>query len=131
MSATQMNFRIDADVKASGNMALSESAITPSQLVHAVWEYLARNRHVPNAARKLLDFLASDGAHADTGAATDRTDPDGLATAPASEVMAGPLLIDQFYSELGIEKPKASSKSIEELKREAYEEKFAGIGATL
>ncbi|SCH80791.1 addiction module antitoxin%2C RelB/DinJ family [uncultured Collinsella sp.] len=40
MAATQMNIRMDAALKESGNAALARLGYTPSQAVRALWEVI-------------------------------------------------------------------------------------------
>ena len=129
MSATQMNFRIDADLKAAGNLALGENGLTPTEIVRDTWQFLARNRHAPDAIRKLVDYLrgaplAVDGAGDGGSSARDDTWMDDLED---DVVMKGPRIIEHFYKEMGIDPSTIEPMSYEELKFQAYADKYPEI----
>lgn len=47
MATTQMNVRLETDLKQSGDKVLSDRGISPSAAVRSLWEYLDRNRDLP------------------------------------------------------------------------------------
>lgn len=47
MATMQMNVRLDAELKQRGDKVLSEKGISPSAAVRSLWEYLDRNRDLP------------------------------------------------------------------------------------
>ena len=49
MAATQMNIRMDAALKESGNAALARLGYTPSQAVRALWEVITVQGALPPA----------------------------------------------------------------------------------
>ena len=59
MGATQMNIRIEDEVKALGDQVLSEIGYTPTQAVRTLWEFAAANRGNPEALRRQLDEMAA------------------------------------------------------------------------
>lgn len=57
MASTQMNVRIDADIKRSGDAAFARAGHTPTDVVRKVWEFAARNEHDVDAIREALAVL--------------------------------------------------------------------------
>lgn len=55
MSTTQMNLRIDAQVKERGDAALAQAGYSPSRAVRAIWEFAASHTHDPQAVKNLLE----------------------------------------------------------------------------
>lgn len=55
MAATQMNVRLDANLKASGDAVLEREGVSSSQAVRALWEYLAVQDRIPDGLRMVLD----------------------------------------------------------------------------
>ena len=60
-TAAQINVRLDADLKRSGDAALSKAGMTPSQAVRALWQLAASpllcgRVPSPRTARRLLVF---------------------------------------------------------------------------
>lgn len=47
MALTQMNTRIDDELKKSGDAVFASLGMTPSDVVRAVWEYASRNGDAP------------------------------------------------------------------------------------
>ena len=59
MGMTQMNVRIDEDLKAAGDAAFRAAGVTPSEVVRSVWEYAASGGE---GAGKVIDLTsAGDG----------------------------------------------------------------------
>ena len=54
MATTQMNVRIDADVKRRGDAALARAGFTPTQAVRRVWEHVAALADSPEEVVRLL-----------------------------------------------------------------------------
>ena len=50
-TAAQINVRLDADLKRSGDAALSRAGMTPSQAVRALWQLAASLADRPGVAR--------------------------------------------------------------------------------
>ncbi|MGI6217442.1 MAG: hypothetical protein ACOYIK_07515 [Coriobacteriales bacterium] len=44
MPVTQMNIRIDSDLKKSGDMVFSQLGLSPTEVVRLIWSYADRNR---------------------------------------------------------------------------------------
>ncbi len=54
MDATQMNLRIDSQVKERGDAVLMEAGYSPTQAVRAIWTFAAAHAHEPQVVRDLL-----------------------------------------------------------------------------
>lgn len=121
MTSIQMNTRIDAGLKASGDLAIRESGHKPSEIVRAVWGYAARNRHKPKAMAALLDFLS--GTAPTTGAAKEEAPIDNV----VEQVMKGPRLIDAFCKSRGIDPRELEPTTYENLKDAAIDDKVSGL----
>lgn len=101
MAAAQMNIRMDAALKASGNAVIAELGYTPSQIVRALWEFVTVQGTLPPALAHLLRAEhAADSAHTGT--------PDR-----ASE---GAALVSSFYQQVGIEEPARGAIDYDELR---------------
>lgn len=61
---SQVNARIDADLKEAGDAALAEVGYTPTQAVRALWTLAQRHRDDPAKIRAVLDGT-DDGVSAD------------------------------------------------------------------
>lgn len=59
MAGTQMNLRIDAQVKERGDAALAEAGYTPSRTVRAIWTFAAEHACDPHAIKALLQQAES------------------------------------------------------------------------
>ena len=75
---TQMNTRLEAQLKDSGDQALSLANRTPSQAVRWLWEYLSIHKNDPDALR-FLDGDPAD-AHIEAGLSVDRDKVSSLHT---------------------------------------------------
>ena len=53
-TAAQINVRLDADLKRSGDAALSRAGMTPSQAVRALWQLAASLADRPGALQDIL-----------------------------------------------------------------------------
>ena len=53
-TAAQINVRLDADLKRSGDAALSKAGMTPSQAVRALWQLAASLADRPGALEDIL-----------------------------------------------------------------------------
>lgn len=51
---TQMNTRIDRELKERGDAALARAGFTPSQAVRALWEFAAKHEYEPEAIMQAL-----------------------------------------------------------------------------
>ena len=121
MASVQMNTRIDFSLKSLGDLAIRESGHTPSEVVRAVWNYAARNRHKPKAIAALLDFL--DGAQP--------TEKSGVGQAHADEiveqVMRGPRLIEAFCAERGLSSSSLEPTTYADLKSAAFDDDWPAL----
>lgn len=97
MAATQMNTRIDTALKSSGDAVLERYGFTTSQVVRALWEYMAKNQTVP-------DFMLSDGRGGEhelqAQAKSRAAESAGLAIAKAKNVGIFRELDDMSYEDL-------------------------------
>ena len=55
---TQMNTRIESDLKAQGDAALAEFGYSPSAAVRLLWGFAARNRHSKRAMVEMIELLS-------------------------------------------------------------------------
>ena len=53
MAATQMNTRIDEDLKRRGDEVIAKHGLTPSQVVRAVWEHIDKTGDLPEFMREI------------------------------------------------------------------------------
>lgn len=117
MSMSQMNVRIDEDLRVQGNLALQAAGYTPSQAVRKLWEFAARNRFEPEVIRGGLGRLAeaADDATADEAISFDY---------PLGE---GWRIVNEGLRALGVSsEPGETEPSYEELRKIAYEERWSG-----
>lgn len=118
MPATQMNMRIDSSLKTTGDLSIRESGSTPTKMVHAVWEYAARNRHKPKAMRDLMDFLAS-------GSSVDATDAKADSpNAIEEQIMRGPKLVEEYLASLGISPETVPTVTYDEARAAAFADEW-------
>ena len=81
MEATQMNVRLDRELKRAGDAVLAGHGYTPSCAVRALWEYLSVHAELPDALERVLrqgDFEAASPS------------PDSIA-AEGARIVAGPV----------------------------------------
>ena len=118
MATTQMNMRIDSALKTTGDLAIREGGSTPSEIVRAVWEFVARNRHEPLAVQRLLEYLRDEQqAENDSSNRVDEIE---------EQVLRGSHLIEEYCRERGIDTAALAPTSYEDLKAAAYDEGFFG-----
>ena len=124
MTVTQMNTRIDASLKSSGDLAIRESGTTPSAVIRSVWEYAARNRHEPRAIEDLLSFLAGKR----TGARDENAGVDATSAAAEAElqVLRGPQLVDDCLHAMGIDPTLVDPVTFENERALAFDEDWEG-----
>ena len=104
-TAAQINVRLDADLKRSGDAALSKAGMTPSQAVRALWQLAASMADRPGA---LEDILLPSRARAEQRELMDQ----------------GSKLFAAACCESGIDMVKAQPSDDEELKRNAYADRY-------
>ena len=54
MATTQLNIRLDSQIKDEGTAAFAELGYTPTQIITSVWEYAARYRKQPHIVKQAL-----------------------------------------------------------------------------
>lgn len=116
MAMTQMNVRIDEQLRIEGNAALESIGISPAQMVRAVWSYAARNKNNPLKLEHDLKFLEEDK--------------------PLSEevqrkldlIAEGQRIVADFYKEMGITPGEIDPLPYDELKELAYRERWEDRG---
>lgn len=119
---TQMNVRIDADIKAAGDEAFASIGCTPSHVVQAIWNYAARNRHDKKALRR-LNQMVEKPIDEEAQRNIERR---------LELVRQGPQLYLNMLKKMGIEGvPEPLDISDEELLYEAYLDRMAEKGMPL
>ena len=108
MAATQMNIRIDASLKKTGDAALLAQGYTASQAIRALWEYLTTQKTLPPALEKLIHQEQIQDASQQTNARDIRNE--------------GASLLASFYEQIGITPQESFSISYEELRELAAQE---------
>ena len=119
MGTAQMNMRIDAGLKTTGDLALRENGSTPTEIVRMTWKYLARNRHQPETIRKLFQLL-----HGDEKTNGRAPEEEGV----ADQVMRGPRIVEAYCREAGIDISNMPAISYDELRESAFDEKLGEMG---
>lgn len=117
---SQVNARIDADLKATGDAALAAAGLTPTQAVRMLWSLAVRYQGEPEKLRAALDPDAAEPT------------PDELAERQRKVEAAhrGSNLMMEFFKERGIElKPDPELQSLSDreyfdlLREEHFREK--------
>lgn len=109
---TQINVRIDSQLKAEGDAVLATAGITPTQAVRAIWTLAANAARTPN---KLNDVLFPEKS--ESAAKTK----DSEMKRRAKIIEAGSSICNIAYEKMGIEPHSAAEKyTYEELKAAAY-----------
>ena len=117
MATTQMNVRIDCDVKPAGDAALASIGFTPSSVIQAVWRFAERNKRNRKELLRLKAVLESAEQ-----SASDEEDA-------KSWVVAGPAIYADMLAEMGIEgDPQPLEESTEDLLFQAYQDKLEERG---
>lgn len=108
--STQMNVRLDSQLKEAGDAVLASLGMTPSQAVRELWQYLTENGHMPIAKRNNDEVL-----------------PDDIRSkASSSHVSEGAALISNYYERFSI--PRLSPDEVfdyDELYDQMMSEKFS------
>lgn len=113
MQAVQMNVRMDAPLKAAGDAVAVQCGWTPTQLVRALWEYLAVHERPP---RELAAVLERDRAGAaDSEGAEERA-------------LEGRAIVDSFYERFGYPKPAVERLDYEVLRAGGAREQLEDWG---
>ena len=114
MAATQMNIRMDAALKESGNAALARLGYTPSQAIRALWEGITLQGALPPA---LVRALNSNG-----DMPSRQEDPTEMESTSGAEI------VSSFYRRLGIDEPSSTPVDYAELREMAADEQLASWG---
>ncbi|MBQ9068150.1 MAG: type II toxin-antitoxin system RelB/DinJ family antitoxin [Eggerthellaceae bacterium] len=120
MASTQMNVRIDEDVKSLGDAAFAKVGLTPSRVVQTVWRLAAIDDALPRvlAGKASLSHLATGEKHE--------------VQAPSEEALEGPRIVESFYKQMGIPLPSEKEKlDYEAMREDARLERFAEKGVAL
>lgn len=86
MPTSQMNVRIDDDIRIKGNAAFDCVGWSPSQAARELWGFAARNRRNPRKIRELQRFLQEEE----------------IEQQKTSLAEAGPHILEELRTELGI-----------------------------
>ena len=92
-SKSQVNARIDADLKAAGDAALAAAGLTPTKAVRMLWQLAVRYRDDPE---KLLAALDPDAAEPSADELAERQ-------RKVEAARRGANLMKEFFEERGIE----------------------------
>ena len=114
MATAQMNIRMDASLKSSGNAAIAKLGFTPSQVVRALWEYIVVQGALPGALASSLRAAESEQA---VSSGSDAGHPD-----------EGAALVSTFYQTIGIEEPARGGIDYNELHELAAAEQLKKWG---
>lgn len=114
-TAAQINVRLDADLKRSGDVALSRAGMTLSQAVRALWQLAALLTDRPGV---LQDILLSNRAQA------EQREREKAARRKLELIDTGSQLFVTACGESGIDMAKARPSGDEELKRNAYADRY-------
>lgn len=114
-TAAQINVRLDADLKRSGDVALSRAGMTPSQAVRALWQLAASLTDRPGV---LEDILLPNRARA------EQREREKAARRKLELIDMGSQLFAAACGESGIDMAKAQPSDDEELKRNAYADRY-------
>ena len=110
-TAAQINVRLDADLKRSGDAALSRAGMTPSQAVRALWQLAASLADRPGA---LEDILLR----------AEQREREKAAKRKLELMDQGSKLFAAACRESGIDMVRAQPSDDEELKRNAYADRY-------
>lgn len=109
---SQMNVRIDEQLRVEGNQAFEEVGWSPSQATRALWGYAARNRRNPRKLKEIQSLL------------------EGCEPRPvhASRVQRAAQLVKDSLAELGVDVYQHEPTPVAELKEEAFLERWTERG---
>lgn len=114
-ASAQINVRLDANLKRTGDAALSSAGMTPSQAVRALWQLAASLADRPGA---LQDILSPDRARA------EQREREKAARRKLGLIDQGSQLFAIACRESGIDVTKVQPTGDEELKRNAYADRY-------
>ena len=114
-ASAQINVRLDANLKRTGDAALSSAGMTPSQAERALWQLAASLADRPGA---LQDILSPDRARA------EQREREKAARRKLGLIDQGSQLFAIACRESGIDVTKVQPTGDEELKRNAYADRY-------
>ena len=91
MPTTQMNTRINEELKSAGDATLESIGYTPSRAVRALWGFVARNKHDAEVVEALLHQLEGEN-----------TSEDDERKRKVQLAESGPHNFERFVAEMGI-----------------------------
>lgn len=113
MALSQMNVRIDDQVRIEGNLALESIGLTPARTVRGLWEFAARNRNNPARMRSALRFLEEQDAEKE---------------ARVRIIQEGWSIADEGLAAMGLSLADANLGDPHELKEQAMRERWEARG---
>lgn len=108
MALSQMNIRIDEDVRIEGNLALESIGLTPSQAVRNMWGFAAANRSNPEKLRRTLKALEKPSS------------PDAERKQRRRLIEEGWRIVPDGLAAMGVVLPPCDDTPYAELKDRAY-----------
>ncbi len=111
MGVTQMNVRLDRELKRAGDAVLAGHGYTPSCAVRALWEYLSVHAKLPDALERVLR----------------QGDLEAASPSPDSVAAEGARIAAEFYERAGIEQP-TDPVDYEVLRSDAAHDQLRGWG---
>lgn len=116
---SQVNARIDADLKREGDEGLAAAGLTPTQAVRAVWELAARHKDQPE---KIIAALFPDKKEADEKARRAEYER------KKKLIDDAPKIAERYYKKAGLPWPpqhtEIFSLPYKELRELAYDEEL-------
>lgn len=116
MTMSQMNVRIDEELRKEGTLALESIGFSPSHIVRDIWSYAARNRNNPLKLKQALRFL------------NDTQETDSEQTGCPSSVETGWNIVSEGLADLGLSLSTIKPLTNDELKERAYREHWEEKG---
>lgn len=116
MAMTQMNVRIDEQLRLEGNAALESIGFSPAQAVRALWAFAARNANNPVKLEHDLKFLEREEALSEEAQRKLKTFHEGQK------------IIEEFMAQNGLSFGDVEPISDKELKELAYSELWESKG---
>ena len=116
MAMTQMNVRIDEQLRLEGNAAFESIGLSPAHVVRAMWAFAARNKNNPLKLKHDLKFLEEDEP------------PSEEVQRKLDLIAEGQKIVEDFYKEVGITPTSTDNTPYKELKERAYLEHWKEKG---
>lgn len=107
----QMNVRMNGGLKLSGDAVLAKYGYKASQVVRALWEYLAVFEKVPDDIQGMIVKASDPGEVAAKGTADE-----------------GSALVEAFYENFGLKGPEADGLSYDLMRERAAAEQMTDWG---